>query len=529
MNTDIFTGFIDFFREASKSFRDGGLFFGGTWDYVRLVIDNFLVTILVYNILRILKETRAWQLLKGVFLILMVSLICVMLNLEMVTFIVTNVITLVATALMIVFQPELRRVLESVGLRSFSSSSISNAIVSDADDAEVYTVKLIDQVVDACIKMGKEYTGALIIFERSAKLGELLRQENAVELDSAVSSTMLQSIFYKGSPLHDGALLIQNGRLSAARCHIPLSDHANLKDGLGTRHRAALGASELGDAVALVVSEERGNISIALGGILYPMKTAEELRTNLMYLFGVTDVKHTLRERIIMRYGRKKKQFEKEEKMNSNPEKNEPDVKNIPVTQQNEQVTEPVTVTVKENFDGNNDKVELMDYEGDELPVSMVTPQQNNKGSEAITVLTNVQTRKAKKTSRLQKVFFLLISLLFSSLLWVYVQVIDNPVVPDKALTIPLKFENFENGDILDEKGLAADYPVSSIEIRISGRKKDLEKVTADDFKAYISFSETTEPGIHVYDVNIVQQRTFYCDIFQRNPENIPVNIYEKG
>ena len=134
--------------------------------------------------------------------------------------------------------------------------------------------------------MAETRTGALIILERQTRLGELIEQENVVQLDAAVSATMLLQIFYKGSPLHDGAVLIRDGRLTAARVHVPLSDNYHLRKDYGTRHRAAIGASEMGDAIAVVVSEERGCISLALEGRLYTLDNADALRTLLHKLLA---------------------------------------------------------------------------------------------------------------------------------------------------------------------------------------------------------------------------------------------------
>jgi len=134
--------------------------------------------------------------------------------------------------------------------------------------------------------MAATRTGALIIIERQTKLGEFIEQENAVQLDAAVSATMLQQIFYKGSPLHDGAVVIRDGRISAARVHVPLSDNYHLRRDYGTRHRAAIGASEIGDTLAVVVSEERGSISLAIEGRLFVLDNADALRSMLHKMLG---------------------------------------------------------------------------------------------------------------------------------------------------------------------------------------------------------------------------------------------------
>ena len=132
-------------------------------------------------------------------------------------------------------------------------------------------------------------TGALIIIERSTRLGELYEQENAVRVDAIVSSALLRQIFYTGSPLHDGAVVIRDGRVAAARVHIALSDNYHLRRDFGLRHRAAVGASEMGDAIAVVVSEERGTISIAVDGVLHVLGNADSLRTHLHRLLGIVE------------------------------------------------------------------------------------------------------------------------------------------------------------------------------------------------------------------------------------------------
>ena len=493
MDASILSEFIGFFHEAINGLRSGFVFFGGPLDLVRYIFDILLVTVFSYSLLRILRETRAWQLLKGIVLLLLVSFVCMLLQMEMITFIFTNIMSLVAIAVVVIFQPELRKALESVGLKSFSSSAISNAIAPGEDMPEIYTVRLIDQVVDACQKMAKTYTGALIIFERTAKLGDLVEQENAVELDSSVTSTMLQSIFYKGSPLHDGALLIQNGRISAARCHIPLSENAHLRDGLGTRHRAALGASEIGDAVSLAVSEERGEISLAIDGCLYPMKNAEDLRKNLMVLFGVSDVKHTLGQRIKARYNRRRKDSGEME----GAEKSE-----------HESVAVPSDAVVCST-----------------TPKENAVNRRNSQTDASIPVAVKAE-KKSNRFSLLQKVFLMVLSFLFSCTLWVYIQVSTNPVVQDKSLIVPLTFKNTQ---VLEENGLGASYPYTSVELRISGRKNDLDTITSADFVAYVDFAGTDEAGVQTFTIHISSKTSFYYNIRNINPENFVINIYIEG
>ena len=200
----MFENFTDFIREVFSSLDSGYMFFGGPLDLVRYVIDILLVTFVLYSILRIIRDTRAWQLLKGVLLILAFVLVCSFLGLEMVGFIFNKLLYIIAILFVVIFQPELRHALETVGLKSFSS--FSNVILNDDSDEQLKYVSMVDEIVKACTEMSKTYTGAIMLLERSTKLSELLKQENVVRLDSSVTNSMLQSIFYKGSPMHDGAL-----------------------------------------------------------------------------------------------------------------------------------------------------------------------------------------------------------------------------------------------------------------------------------------------------------------------------------
>lgn len=149
------------------------------------------------------------------------------------------------------------------------------------EKAATTIAQMIESIVEACSEMAETHTGALIVIERTTPLGELQDQENAVEIDSPVSTSLIKQIFVDSTPLHDGAILIRYGRIAAARIHIPLSDNYHLRKDYGTRHRAAIGASEMGDALAIVISEEKGTISIAIEGRLYVLENSDALRTQL--------------------------------------------------------------------------------------------------------------------------------------------------------------------------------------------------------------------------------------------------------
>lgn len=284
-NADFLYELGQFFSVMFQDLRDGLLFFGGPLDVVVAVLDILATTLVIFYVLKILRDSRAWQLLKGVFMIIAFAVICSLAGLTTVGFLFNNTISVLAIAFVIIFQPELRRALETFGRNSFNmlSSAISQ---EEAYRSSGSVHNLIESIVRACEKMAETRTGALIILERQTKLGELIEQENAVSLDAAVSATVLMQLFFKGSPLHDGAVLIRNGRIMAARIHVPLSDNYHLRKDYGTRHRAAIGASEMGDAISVVVSEERGSISLALESRLYVLDNADALRTLLHKLLG---------------------------------------------------------------------------------------------------------------------------------------------------------------------------------------------------------------------------------------------------
>ena len=474
----MFENFTDFIREVFSSMDSGYMFFGGPLDLVRYVIDILLVTFVLYSILRIIRDTRAWQLLKGVMLILVFVLFCSFLGLEMVGYIFNKLLYIVAILFVVIFQPELRHALETVGLKSFSS--FSNVILNDDSDEQLRYISMVDEIVKACTEMSKTYTGAIMLLERSTKLGELLKQENVVRLDSSVTNSMLQSIFYKGSPMHDGALLIRDGRIIAARCHVPLSETFHMIERYGTRHRAAVGASEIGDTVAVVVSEERGTISVAVDGTLYEMKDGQDLRKNLYYLLGLTSAPGKLAMRT-------KKHNKKNAKKT---------IKTAAAS------TEPVTAfSVAANSD------DVVDSREEELLPAVARKK-----------------KTTKKGKRSKNALLLLISFLFSLMLWMYIQVTTNPVT-EKSYSLQLQYEN---SDIMNEKNLAAKYPMQVVNVRIVGRKSDLDRLAASDLSAYLDMSTVESTGSVRLKVNIKCDERIYYRVVSQNPEYTPVSIYTR-
>jgi len=497
LDNEIMAEFIDFVREIFSGLNNGFLFFGGPLDIFRYVIDILLITVLLYNLIRVLRETRAWQLLKGVLLIVILAMVCSLLGLEMVGFLFNKILYIVALAFVVIFQPELRRALETVGLKSFAS--FSNAFSPEYQDPQHVLSRMIDQVVDACVKMAKVYTGALIIFERNSKLSELIEQENAVKLDSSVTETMLQSIFYKGSPLHDGAILLRNGRIAAARCHIPLADNYHIREDLGTRHRAAIGASEMGDAIAIAVSEERGTISVAIDGCLYVMQSGEDLRSNLQYLLGVSNISNKLGHRI--KTGRFRKFVKKKD------------------TSSGEQDVGTQAASADSPLNGREiaGKAVICSIPQKEYVVS-----QSNQINE-LPIAARLATSKAVRMSRMQKLFLLLVSLLISLGLWMYIQITNNPV-SEKTFTVPILDRN---AGVLEDRDLDVIYNVSTVTVTIVGRKNTMDSFTESEIKAYIDYSDITAAGVVELPIDISSDSSEYFRVTRQNPEVIKVNVYD--
>lgn len=243
-------------------------------DMLKSIIDISIVSYLIFKLVQLVKETRAWQLVKGIIVILVVYLISELLNIRTLAFILNKTIELAGFALVVVFQPELRRGLEQIGRSNFK-----NFFSFDENDDVIHTTFTIEEIVKAATELSKTKTGALIVVERETKLGEIIN--TGTKLDSSVSAELILNIFTPNTPLHDGALIVRDNKLKSAACFLPLTDNPNLSRELGTRHRAALGITEVSDCISVVVSEETGKISYALSGGLSRNLTPDILRKAL--------------------------------------------------------------------------------------------------------------------------------------------------------------------------------------------------------------------------------------------------------
>lgn len=238
------------------------------WNIVRSLVDIFIVAYLFYRIFGLIKGTRAEQLLKGLVILLVFSILATYFNLTMVNWLMEKLWIVFAVTIPIVFQPELRRFLEQLGRGSFFRGSLP----AQLEEHEQMLVELREAVAVLSAKQ----IGALIIFTRETGINEYL--ESGVSLDAKVSAGLLINIFIPDTPLHDGAVVITQGRIDRAACFLPLSDNPRLERNLGTRHRAGIGITEVSDALAVVVSEETGAISLALDGQIQRYLSPQELK-----------------------------------------------------------------------------------------------------------------------------------------------------------------------------------------------------------------------------------------------------------
>lgn len=232
------------------------------------IIDIILVAVMFYYVYRFIRERRAGKLAAGLLILLLILLLSDILDMRAMQFIMQNLFQVGMVAVIVVFQPELRSALEKVGAEPLRGlRSISEKSGNDAS-----TIAMINEVTEAACDMSLDKTGALIVIERTTKLGDIIKTGTIVNADT--TAFLIRNIFFKNAPLHDGAMIIRDDRIYAAGCFLPLSTNNDIIKDLGTRHRAAIGMSENSDAVIVVVSEENGTISVAVEG---------ELKRNFSY------------------------------------------------------------------------------------------------------------------------------------------------------------------------------------------------------------------------------------------------------
>ena len=238
------------------------------------IIDILIVAFLFYTVMRLIRSTSAARIARSILLLLVVTGLTEIFKLYTLNWILSKILEIGVIALVIMFQPELRRMLERFGGRFFTNLISSGGTMSAEQQA-------IEATVAACEVMSKEKVGALLVFERSTPLEEYFKTGTII--DARVTDQLLRNLFFKNSPLHDGAVIVRGSRVAAAGCVMPLTENTHLPSDIGTRHRAGIGSSEVSDAVVVIVSEETGTISVAIGGMLkrhLAPKTLEKLLVN---------------------------------------------------------------------------------------------------------------------------------------------------------------------------------------------------------------------------------------------------------
>lgn len=242
------------------------------------IVEIIILSFLIYHILVWIKNTKAWSLLKGILVIAVFILFAAYFEMNTILWIVNNLFSVAVTAVVVILQPELRRAVEELGRKNIISSIIP-ITVGRGPEGGRFSDKTINEIVKACVEMGRARTGALIVMEKDESLTDYER--TGIEIDGVVTSQLLINIFEHNTPLHDGAVIVRGDRVTSATCYLPLSDNMRLSKELGTRHRAGVGISEVTDSLTIIVSEETGKISVAYGGDLERNVDSERLRARL--------------------------------------------------------------------------------------------------------------------------------------------------------------------------------------------------------------------------------------------------------
>ncbi|OGO77942.1 MAG: TIGR00159 family protein [Clostridiales bacterium GWB2_37_7] len=246
-------------------------------------VDILIIALIIYKAMDLIKETRAEQLIKGIAMLIIATKVSEMLGLHTVYWLLKNAMTVGFIAILIIFQPELRRALEHLGRGKFFAKG---------DMLEQEFDIMLDEINVAVAQLSKTKTGAIIVLEQETGLNEHI--ETGTHMDSRVTSALLLNVFIPNTPLHDGALIIRKNRIAAAGCFLPLTENQNLSKELGTRHRAALGITEMSDALVIIVSEETGVISFAMEGKLFRYLDIKSLKEIVKNNFKLKELKQPI-------------------------------------------------------------------------------------------------------------------------------------------------------------------------------------------------------------------------------------------
>ena len=277
----------------------------GIMDFIEIA----LIAVLVYYIIKWIKTTRAWVIVKGLIVILLFWVIATLLNFDVILWIFMNTIGVGITALIILFQPELRKVLEQLGQKRLLPFGIFSE--NKEKDNKVFSDKAIEELVKGTFKLAAPKTGALIVIEQDVSLEEYI--QTGIVIDGLITSQLLINIFEKDTPLHDGAVIVRGDRIISATCYLPLSQNMRLSKDLGTRHRAAVGISEASDSLTIIVSEETGKVSIAKGGSLIYNVERDFLTSKLKELQKNVELEVKSKKKMFVRWRVKKNEGEIDE------------------------------------------------------------------------------------------------------------------------------------------------------------------------------------------------------------------------
>ena len=261
---------------------------------VRDAIDVALIAVIIYQLLNLTRQTRALSVVKGLGVLLLGAGVSEALRLQTVNWLLTYVINAGVIVVVVLFQPEIRRLLESIGQGKIIKRATQILTVAPHDEKDRTYIG--EELFDALVNMSRTRTGALIIIEQDTMLDAIM--QSGTRVDARITSALIENIFYPNTPLHDGAVIVRDGRIAAAGCILPLTKRTDISQALGTRHRACIGMSENSDAYCFVVSEERGVISMAHDGVLHENYDSASLRQALGELFGVPSHPLTLWERL---------------------------------------------------------------------------------------------------------------------------------------------------------------------------------------------------------------------------------------
>ncbi len=287
------------------------------FELITLIVDLTIVIFLVYCFFKVVKGSRAWQLIKGIALLIITTWISGLLNLKILNWILTGIMNLGVIAIIVIFQPELRRALEQLGTNKLTRFFGIEKDLSTKTKEDIY------KIVIAATELSKAKTGALIVIERDIKIQDIVN--TGIPMDADVSPQLLVNIFEPKTPLHDGAVIISNNKIAAAACVLPLADDKDIAKELGTRHRAAIGISKESDSIAVVVSEETGKISVAKDGTLIADVREDVLKkiliSNIVTKRFAVEKKERANQLKKIREKLKKKKEEYENEKNDNQEK----------------------------------------------------------------------------------------------------------------------------------------------------------------------------------------------------------------